>query len=178
MPPENATRQEAGTGVKVNMSDSESTEVAVAADEAKTRRASWRSPVTVTVTGGVVGIVIGAVGVLGVLAIQNAVAGLGSNEFQPVLASCGLGDNADTRVGDNGKSLTVNGKGTKDASGISLTDLECLMGGLKTPDGIQSHISQTTSLDGRQTETWGDLSMSWSYHPDRGLDAVYTVVTK
>lgn len=30
-------------------------------------------------------------------------------------------------------------------------------------------------MDGRQTETWNNLELSWSYHPDRGADFVVTL---
>lgn len=35
-------------------------------------------------------------------------------------------------------------------------------------------MSQTRALDGTQHGTWGNISASWTYHPDSGLDAVLT----
>jgi hypothetical protein len=36
-------------------------------------------------------------------------------------------------------------------------------------------MNQTTSLDGRQTETWDDITVSFSYHTDRGMGSVLTI---
>ena len=33
----------------------------------------------------------------------------------------------------------------------------------------------TTSIDGRQTESWDGITIEWSYHPDRGSDMVITL---
>ena len=59
--------------------------------------------------------------------------------------------------------------------GLNSEELYCVIEALNTPESAVSHFGQTTSLNGRQTESWGGITMSWSYHPDRGLDAVYTI---
>lgn len=46
---------------------------------------------------------------------------------------------------------------------------------LGLPDSIAMKMSQTRALDGRQTETYGDITVSWTYHPDHGLDVLYEV---
>lgn len=46
---------------------------------------------------------------------------------------------------------------------------------LGLPDSIAMKMSQTRALDGRQTETYGDLTISWIYHPDHGLEVLYNV---
>jgi len=91
------------------------------------------------------------------------------------LAACGLRDDSDTEIGDGGYSLTVNNKGKDDVDGIDYTDLSCLIGALNAPTSVSSHMEQTTSMDGRQTESWDVYEASWSYHPDRGMDAVFTI---
>ena len=93
--------------------------------------------------------------------------------FSDALAKCSLSDGPDSQIGDGGYTLTINNEGNNDATGVSYDDLACLIAALNTPAAVRSHIDQTTSLDGRQTETWGKVTMSWTYHPDRGLDAVY-----
>lgn len=46
---------------------------------------------------------------------------------------------------------------------------------LGLPDSVAMKMSQTRALDGRQTETYGDITVSWTYHPDNGLDVLYEV---
>lgn len=98
-----------------------------------------------------------------------------SSVLKDALAACSISNGADAEIGDGGYTLTVNGKGNDDISGLELTDIACLQSELKTPQSVISHLDQTTSLDGRQTESWGLVTESWSYHPDRGLDSVFTI---
>ena len=41
--------------------------------------------------------------------------------------------------------------------------------------GLSEQMLQTRSLDGRLSETYDSLTVTWSYHPDKGLNAIYTV---
>ncbi len=88
---------------------------------------------------------------------------------------CGVTGTAGIVVADEGRSLTFDMKGNDDYIGASITDLTCVFAALDMPSAVVSHMDQTTSMDGRQSESWGDLTVSWSYHPDRGLDGVLTV---
>lgn len=89
--------------------------------------------------------------------------------------SCGVTGADGIVVADEGRSLTFDMKGNDDLSGAGITDLVCVFTALDMPSAVVSHMDQTTSMDGRQSESWGDLTVSWSYHPDRGLDGVLTV---
>ncbi|MDR6969749.1 hypothetical protein [Leifsonia shinshuensis] len=95
--------------------------------------------------------------------------------LKDALSECGLMANDDAELADSGYTLTVNGEGDEDYSGLSIEDEACLLRTLNAPSAVVSHIDQTTSLDGRQSETWSNVSFSWTYHPDRGLDGVFTV---
>lgn len=44
---------------------------------------------------------------------------------------------------------------------------------LGLPDSVWNKMLSTNSLDGRQTETYGDITVSWKYHPDNGLEVIY-----
>jgi hypothetical protein len=33
-------------------------------------------------------------------------------------------------------------------------------------------MEQTRALDGRQQDTWGGYTASWSYHPDSGMELI------
>ncbi len=77
---------------------------------------------------------------------------------------------------DEGYTLIIESKGEGDLNGASTGDVACVLNLLETPSSVISHIDQTTSMDGRQTEQWDDYEMQWSYHPDRGLDGLIKVV--
>ncbi len=44
---------------------------------------------------------------------------------------------------------------------------------LDLPDYIWQSMLETSALDGRQTETANGITVSWKYHPDNGLEAIY-----
>ncbi len=85
------------------------------------------------------------------------------------------GNSAGVSLGDKNQTLTVDVQGEDDLAGASYAYQACLLKQLDVPANVESHLSQTTSMDGRQTESWDGLTMSWSYHPSRGSDMVITV---
>ncbi|MCR6492719.1 hypothetical protein [Cellulomonas sp. P24] len=153
-------------------------------------RRSWILPVA----AGVLGVLIGAGGMAALsanraaateradqaarVAAERAVSDAAAARaavLTGAVASCGLTTTPGIELGDGGTSLTFDTKGNEDASGAAITDIACIFDRLKMPSAVTSHIDQTTAMDGRQTETWGNVTVSWSYHPDRGLDGVLTV---
>lgn len=139
----------------------------------------WLLP---TITG-VAGLLAGA-GLVGGVWFLSSAAGeaqsQSSSEARLTAAAkkCDLTDSQDAQISDKGRTLTVNGMGEEDSHGLSIDEEACLLRELKAPNAVTSHIDQTTSLDGRQTETWGGVTFAWSYHPDRGLDGVFTLASK
>ncbi|SIQ84157.1 hypothetical protein SAMN05518682_3788 [Cellulosimicrobium aquatile] len=134
------------------------------------------------------GLVTGVIATLGVTSAQDAAeeraeadaAAAAEAAEQAVLkdamAACGIDDGEPgIRVGDAGRTLTVDHQGDDDLEGASSEDLFCIVEALDTPSSVVSHMEQTTSMDGRQTESWENVTVSWSYHPDRGMDSVFTV---
>jgi hypothetical protein len=77
-----------------------------------------------------------------------------------------------TTVADGDKTLIVNGKGAKDATGVPVATEACLLRELGASSAVTAHMESTRALDGRQTDTWGDYKAAWTYHPDSGLDIV------
>ncbi|GAB1644280.1 hypothetical protein [Krasilnikovia sp. MM14-A1259] len=77
-----------------------------------------------------------------------------------------------TELGDNGKTLTINGAGTEDMSGADTATIACILQALSAPDAVTTHMSETRALDGRQEDSWSGYSASWIYHPDDGLDVI------
>lgn len=92
------------------------------------------------------------------------------------VATCGVTETTSFLLGDGGTSLTFDMKGEEQLSGARITDIYCVLAELDVPTSVVSHMDQTTSMDGRQSESWENLEVSWSYHPDRGMDGVITVV--
>lgn len=41
--------------------------------------------------------------------------------------------------------------------------------------GVYQRMNETTALQGRQTETHGRYTVSWTYHPDNGLEVLYEI---
>lgn len=123
---------------------------------------------------GVSGIV---VGVLGTLAIQGLVGSFSTPEADTRLrdAYSKCGSPVGTMLSDEDRTLTMDVKGQEDSSGASYDDQACVLLELGAPSSVTSHMSQTTSMDGRQSESWDGLTVAWSFHPDRGSDMVVTV---
>lgn len=46
---------------------------------------------------------------------------------------------------------------------------------LDIPDSTEALMKNTRALDGRQEKTHGDVTVSWTYHPDSGLEVIYTL---
>lgn len=79
-------------------------------------------------------------------------------------------------VQDDGAPLVFDHEGEDDFAGGDLEDIMCVFTDLDMPSRIRSHMSQTISMDGRRTASWDALEVEWSYHPDRRLDGVVTIV--
>ena len=46
---------------------------------------------------------------------------------------------------------------------------------LKLPDYIYQHMLKTTAMQGRQEVTANGITVSWTYHPNKGLEAMFTI---
>ena len=94
--------------------------------------------------------------------------------IQDAYSSCNLGSKTGANLGDGGATLTLDGKGEEDSTGLALTDLVCPLVALKTPDSVISNMDSTRALDGTQTATWDGIKATWRYHPDSGMEVVLT----
>jgi len=117
---------------------------------------------TKIVAAGIV-LIIGALGLTGCAGKFDT--------FQKAYDKCGAPQGI--TVSDEGKTITLNGMGEDDYYGADLYDVVCVIEAIKTPSYIISNMETTNSLMGRQTATFEDIEVSWSYHPDNGLDIVY-----
>lgn len=74
-----------------------------------------------------------------------------------------------TALGDGGSSITIDTKGSGEASGEQLEDAFCVLRTLGAPDFLIELVQSTRALDGRQSEEWDGYRADWRYHPDSGL---------
>lgn len=44
---------------------------------------------------------------------------------------------------------------------------------LGLPDSLAEKFNNTRAMDGRQTQTFGKITVSWTYHPNNGLEVIY-----
>lgn len=44
---------------------------------------------------------------------------------------------------------------------------------LDLPEAVETKMETTRAMDGRITQTYGKITVSWTYHPDKGLQVLY-----
>jgi len=77
-------------------------------------------------------------------------------------------------LADGRQTLILDTQGKDDAGGDSWERVECVFNELAMPSSVESHVTSTRALDGMQTDTWGEFSARWTYHPDDGLQITIT----
>lgn len=144
-----------------------------------TLRKPRRTSVLFAGAGLILGIVLGILGTTTVTAAVNdanakAAAEAEANKPRPLpeaVATCKLtGERTSAKLGDDGHSLSLDNKGKDDYSGLTMTQINCVLDALKMPDSIYDQMGNTRALDGTQRDTWDAFSVSWNYHPDSGLN--------
>jgi hypothetical protein len=75
---------------------------------------------------------------------------------------------------DLGTTLVADMAGNDLGSGeLAFADIQCLLEATGAPASVEAKMGETRALDGRQEDSWGDIEVSWSYHPDQGLDVIF-----
>ncbi len=92
-------------------------------------------------------------------------------ELQRAADDCATTDTY-VRATDQGHTLLVDHKGEDDIGGASLDDVACVLARLDTPEAVIARMDATRALDGRQEASWDGYLISWTYHPDSGLDLI------
>lgn len=134
---------------------------------------SSRGPLWIALAA-VGGFLLGMLGTLGVQAITSgAESAEADTRLTDAVATCGA--RPGFVLADNDTTLVIDVKGKEDASGVPYAAQECILTELGVPTRIESHIGQTTSMDGRQSASWDGITIEWSYHPNRGSDMVITL---
>jgi hypothetical protein len=91
--------------------------------------------------------------------------------FQKAYSSCG--SPSGVSVSDEGKTISVDTMGEEEYSGASYGDLVCIISAVGTPTYINDGIMSVRAMDGRQTQEFDEIIVSYSYHPDHGMDIVF-----
>lgn len=79
-----------------------------------------------------------------------------------------------TSLSSDGMSLSVDSSSKYDYLG--LLDIMSIIESLGLPDSLMDEMKATNSLMGMQSETYDNIEVKWSYHPDNGLDAIFKIV--
>jgi hypothetical protein len=110
------------------------------------------------------------VGIAGLLAATLSGCSMGPTALQKVSEECNL--SAGVRIGDEGKTLSLDMMGEDEYEGATIDDVICVVNSpsLKMPEFIINSVETTRALDGKQTGDWDGFEAEWSYHPDNGLD--------
>jgi len=58
--------------------------------------------------------------------------------------------------------------------GDELIAVRCIAEPLNAPSGTVERMAVTRALDGVQSAQWAGYEVTWTYHPDSGLDAVFS----
>lgn len=124
-------------------------------------------------TGGKVAIIAGPIILIaGILAIVLSTAAAAS-PFESALDECGIQSGGDARLMDDGNALLLDTEGDE-SSGLQLATVACVLIALDVPQATMSRMDSTRALDGRQTDEFNGITVEWTYHPDEGMDVLFT----
>lgn len=77
------------------------------------------------------------------------------------------------KLTDDGKSIVADSKNKYDTD--TYYDILKIIRKLDLPSSLEDSMNTTNALMGKQTESYDDYEVSWSYHPDNGLDVIFSV---
>ena len=90
-----------------------------------------------------------------------------------------LYDDGTVSVAEDGSYMTIdnNPLNLKGGSIIfaetGLNDVKRTHKALGLPDWLYEEMMSTRAIDGRQKESFDNVTVSWTYHPDKGLEVLY-----
>lgn len=101
--------------------------------------------------------------------LSTVAAAIDPKPLQDAYGTCGsIGE-----LSDEGRTLYLDMSGTDGGSGVLGWGVtSCVLEALKTPTWVIREMQSTRALDGRQSQRWGSIEASWTYHPDHGLDVL------
>jgi hypothetical protein len=82
--------------------------------------------------------------------------------------TCSVGGYAN--LSEDHKSLVYDGSSSDD-----YVSLKCLLSTLNAPSTVWERMTRTTALMGAIDDEWDGITISWTYHPDNGLDCYFEI---
>lgn len=73
-------------------------------------------------------------------------------------------------LSEDHKSISFDDRGQDEIAGGDFLDLKCVINALNAPSTIWERMTTTTALMGSQDGDWDGIKVTWTYHPDNGLD--------
>lgn len=88
--------------------------------------------------------------------------------------ACGKCTSSGVKLSSDKKSIIVDSSDQYDY--LTMLDILTITGELGLPDYLYDEMCYTNALMGRQSETFDYYEVSWSFHPDNGLDAIFKFI--
>lgn len=101
------------------------------------------------------------------VAVSSASAPAGATRLESAAQGCNLKVGGTANLGDGGLTLVL-------GAPMLWTMQSCILTALDVPDAVLAHMRATRALDGMQSDSWGTVKATWTYHPDDGLDLILT----
>lgn len=76
-------------------------------------------------------------------------------------------------LADDDHTLVVDMMGEDPGTG-TIDDVLCVLDEFEAPQAVIAQMESTRALDGMQSTTWSTYKVTWTYHPDDGLDMILT----
>ncbi len=100
-------------------------------------------------------------------------------DFKAICEEVGIADSICVTLGGDGSYCTIdtNPYDLDDFSMPTMTNrIKEFNEKLGLPEYVYQEMITTSYLQGKQTETFGEISVTWYYHPDKGLNATYKLI--
>jgi hypothetical protein len=145
-------------------------------NQGSTSKSSNRTQITISKSGLMKVGVLFLVALLGVGGFFIFSSTKADARLKEALTLCEALDASGITFAEDEQSLNFDDKGKEDLSGGDFSDLQCIIEKLNAPSTVLARMYQTTSSMGVQDAEWDGISISWTYHPDRGLDANFEII--
>ncbi len=96
-------------------------------------------------------------------------------DFYQIFDDCSLDEEWAT-IGYDGKYLKIDTNPydrDEELDYAAYLGIDMVNMSLGLPSSLMEKMETTVALDGRQEETYDDVTVSWRYHPDQGLEVTY-----
>ena len=120
--------------------------------------------------------IIGLLSILGIAGFAIFSSLQSDNRIANSLRACEAVEASGITVAENGLSVSFDGKGEEDFFGGDYFDLVCIVNELNAPSTVPERFGRTNALMGVQNAEWDGISITWSYHPNNGLDADIVII--